>query len=35
VLVKASAVITEVTIVGHDESGGWLDEVDLLGFAEV
>jgi hypothetical protein len=33
--VKAREVITEVTIVGHDEFGGWIDEVDLLGFAEV
>lgn len=33
--VKASVVITEVSIVCEDESLGWLVEVDLLGSAEV
>ena len=32
---KASVVITEVRIVFEDESFSWLDEVDLLGSAEV
>ena len=33
--VKASVVITEVSIVCEDESFSWHDEVDLLGSAEV
>jgi len=33
--VKASVVITEVRIVIEDEFFSWLDEVDLLGSAEV